>query len=451
MEEKYGMMDLITNYMNQSPIFPTISQPQTQQTHDDYLHYAMVMLGGGGNGEISFGSDHTTVMGMGSTTSGFSGDSGGGGGGLDMEINGGGRWPREETLILLDIRSRLNSKFKEATHKGPLWDEVSRIMSMEHGYKRTGKKCSEKFENLYKYYKKIKEGKAGRQDKKHYRFFRQLDAIYSEKITTTNPNPNPPLVTNNPSLLLDPQSCELSPFIEDIDRVEKANNKRRLGKKKHWKTMITSFIETKMNTLIEKQDAWMQKMMNTIDEKEKERISKEERWRKEEGARLETKKKYLSNERARMESRDSAIMSALQKLTTNESTLKDFESRVYSSDHNQIESGWDENEITQLMKVRSSMETRFEQGGCLEEVLWEEIALTMSCLGYNRNGLIYKAKWDHLNFLLRTKKRKENTTRSCSNLDLDQDNYIFANHQAISERNVALMNDHELMWNCYMR
>jgi len=53
-------------------------------------------------------------------------------------------------------------------------------MSEEHGYQRSGKKCREKFENLYKYYKKTKEGKAGRQDGKHYRFFRQLEALYGD-------------------------------------------------------------------------------------------------------------------------------------------------------------------------------------------------------------------------------------------------------------------------------
>ena len=39
---------------------------------------------------------------------------------------GTGRWPRQETLTLLEIRSRLDTKFKEANQKGPLWDEVSR-------------------------------------------------------------------------------------------------------------------------------------------------------------------------------------------------------------------------------------------------------------------------------------------------------------------------------------
>lgn len=42
------------------------------------------------------------------------------------EGGGNGRWPRQETLTLLEVRSRLDHRFKEANHKGPLWDEVSR-------------------------------------------------------------------------------------------------------------------------------------------------------------------------------------------------------------------------------------------------------------------------------------------------------------------------------------
>ena len=59
-------------------------------------------------------------------------------------------------------------------------------MSEEHGYQRSGKKCREKFENLYKYYKKTKVGKAGRQDGKHYRFFCQLEALYGETSNTNS-------------------------------------------------------------------------------------------------------------------------------------------------------------------------------------------------------------------------------------------------------------------------
>ncbi|XP_023758100.1 trihelix transcription factor PTL [Lactuca sativa] len=474
MDETYGLRDL-SHYMNGTPIFPSISlQPQTQPPRD--LHYAMVMLGGGpGGGGMSFGSDST--MGMGSTASGLSADSGGGGGsgggcggnGLEMEIDGyGGRWTREETLTLLEIRSGLDSMFKEANHKGPVWDEVSRIMSVEHGYRRSGKKCCEKFENLYKYYKKIKGGKAGRQDKKHYRFFSQLEALYGETNASTNQDQDPNLLSvsnnlhlpNNPSVF-DPSSCDfvnhyapLAPFKEESDCVERTDNKKSLGKK-YWKTMITDFIETKTQTLMEKQDAWMEKMMRTIDEKEKERISKEKQWRKENAARLEIEKKLRAKERAWMESRDSALMEALHKLTENKSCTIKSSSPEHSNDQNHNIAGWGENEITHLIQLRTSMETRFEQGGCMEEVLWEEIALSMACLGYNRNALICKTKWDHINFQLRTKKRKENTR--CSNLYSHHNNIIHQVGERSDSQNDpqndggyrALMNDPALIGNYY--
>lgn len=54
------------------------------------------------------------------------------GGGYGNDVVGGSnnnsRWPRQETLTLLEIRSRLDSKFKDSNHKGPLWDQVSRYI-----------------------------------------------------------------------------------------------------------------------------------------------------------------------------------------------------------------------------------------------------------------------------------------------------------------------------------
>lgn len=41
----------------------------------------------------------------------------------------GNRWPRQETLALLKIRSEMDAAFREATFKGPLWEEVSRYDS----------------------------------------------------------------------------------------------------------------------------------------------------------------------------------------------------------------------------------------------------------------------------------------------------------------------------------
>lgn len=58
---------------------------------------------------------------------------GGGGGGSNSGDDergdrsfGGNRWPRQETLALLKIRSDMDVAFRDASVKGPLWDEVSR-------------------------------------------------------------------------------------------------------------------------------------------------------------------------------------------------------------------------------------------------------------------------------------------------------------------------------------
>ncbi|CAN4118106.1 unnamed protein product [Withania somnifera] len=109
---------------------------------------------------------------------------GGGGGGGDVAAggeegernSGGNRWPRQETLSLLKIRSDMNVVFKDSSLKGPLWEDVSRKMA-DLGYYRTAKKCKEKFENVYKYHRRTKEGRASKADGKTYRFFDQLQAL----------------------------------------------------------------------------------------------------------------------------------------------------------------------------------------------------------------------------------------------------------------------------------
>lgn len=41
---------------------------------------------------------------------------------------GGNRWPRQETLALLKIRSDMDAAFRDSSLKGPLWEEVSRYV-----------------------------------------------------------------------------------------------------------------------------------------------------------------------------------------------------------------------------------------------------------------------------------------------------------------------------------
>ncbi|XP_055809593.1 trihelix transcription factor DF1-like [Solanum dulcamara] len=129
--------------------------------------------------------------------SGGSSEGGGGGGyfsigGEEGERNSGGnRWPRQETLALLKIRSEMDVVFKDSSLKGPLWEEVSRKMA-DLGYHRSAKKCKEKFENVYKYHRRTKEGRASKADGKTYRFFDQLQALENNPASHSN-LPPPPL------------------------------------------------------------------------------------------------------------------------------------------------------------------------------------------------------------------------------------------------------------------
>lgn len=112
MEEEYGIADL-RQYINGKPYYTGVSHRGVTSPYP----YDMLM----------FRSDITPTN--------LQGASSNAGGGFHMDFAGGGqidagaaRWPRQETLSLLDIRSRLDSKFKEANQKGPLWDEVSRYI-----------------------------------------------------------------------------------------------------------------------------------------------------------------------------------------------------------------------------------------------------------------------------------------------------------------------------------
>lgn len=493
MDDQYGMADL-RQYMTGRPLFPPPDLLSSHRSLTPAQHYEMVLMGRQVSHDMvpappglhhEFRPDVAATSASLSSAAGFCG--------LEMEASGlgaadggTGRWPRQETLTLLEIRSRLDPKFKEANQKGPLWDEVSRIMSEEHGYQRSGKKCREKFENLYKYYKKTKEGKAGRQDGKHYRFFRQLEALYGGGGETSNiaasvsenhhpvgsgyrytsaannnataaavsnqelfqaPKPSSDsLSLSNSSSDFDSNSSEEdSDLNATVDNHSSERRRRRSSKRegrKTWKAKIRDFIDSQMRKIMEKQEAWLEKMMRAMEQKEQERVLREEEWRKQEADRIDREHKFWANERAWIEARDATLMETLRKLTgkeikpqnnsppwgrknQNDVGGNNINETIMSCSHLKTDS-WSEFETTRLIQLRTSMDPRFQQQlGCPEQVLllWEEIAAKMACLGYQRNALMCKDKWDGISsYLIKcTKKRKENS-RMCSYLTNDSIN-----------------------------
>ncbi|KAI6689533.1 hypothetical protein NL676_026361 [Syzygium grande] len=127
---------------------------------------------------------------------GFAPNSGEEEGGRRRAEGGRNRWPRQETLALLSIRSDMDVAFRDSSAKGPLWEEISRKLS-ELGYHRSAKKCKEKFENVYKYHKRTKDGRTGKHEGKTYRFFDQLEAFESHTLHSPQP-PKPPAPAAQP-------------------------------------------------------------------------------------------------------------------------------------------------------------------------------------------------------------------------------------------------------------
>ncbi|XP_020868151.1 trihelix transcription factor GTL1 isoform X2 [Arabidopsis lyrata subsp. lyrata] len=298
------------------------------------------------------------------------GGGGGGGGGGSASSSSGNRWPREETLALLRIRSDMDSTFRDATLKAPLWEHVSRKL-LELGYKRSSKKCKEKFENVQKYYKRTKETRGGRHDGKAYKFFSQLEALNttppSSSLDVTplsvanpilmptsssspfpvfsQPQPQPqPLQTHNVSFTPTPPPPPLPSMVPtfpgvtfsshssstasgmgsdddddemDVDQANIAGSssrKRKRGNRGGGGKMMKLF-EGLVRQVMQKQAAMQRSFLEALEKREQERLDREEAWKRQEMARLAREHEVMSQERAASASRDAAIISLIQKIT----------------------------------------------------------------------------------------------------------------------------------------
>ncbi|KAI3921901.1 hypothetical protein MKX01_005590 [Papaver californicum] len=277
----------------------------------------------------------------------------------DRNLSGGSRWPRQETMALLKIRSDMDVIFRDSTLKGPLWEEVSRKLA-DLGYHRNAKKCKEKFENVYKYHKRTKDGRSTKQDGKTYRFFDQLEALenqfpssslplFPSDIKTSNQASslpaatlmaptNPIIITNSsqptttttttitstttiPSTLPNISATEFmtststssSTFSlggEDSEDTPTQNKKRKL----------TIFFENLMKEVIQKQEMLQKEFMEAIEKHEHQRMVREEQWKMQELARINREHEILIQERSIAAAKDAAVIAFLQKMSSSSST-----------------------------------------------------------------------------------------------------------------------------------
>lgn len=353
--------------------------------------------------------------------------------GLGEEAEGvtiGSRWPRQETLALLKIRSDMDAAFRDSNLKGPLWEEISRRLA-DMGYHRNAKKCKEKFENVNKYYKRTKDqgGKAGRQDGKSYRFFSQLEALYEKSgegrnISSTNSGllrptsvaPKSPgalteAATNlgrKVSTTLNPESdvssgMKFSSDTSDDDFEDHPDGKKR--KRKSVKKYLVLF-EKLMKKVIDKQEQLQQKFLEAMERRDQDRMIREEAWKRQEMARLNREQDLRAQEHAISASRDAALVAFLQKMMGDQPLQLP---QIASEPHYSASMGvvcedfedpsnrrWPKREVIALITLRIGLEKKFHEPGS-KALLWEQISSAMACQGYNRTPKRCKEKWENMN------------------------------------------------------
>ncbi|KAE8784361.1 trihelix transcription factor GTL1-like [Hordeum vulgare] len=306
-------------------------QHQHQQHQMDEQHGAAVS--GSGSGSVDGGEEGER-------------------GGSSSAAPGGNRWPRQETLALLKIRSEMDAAFREAALKGPLWEEVSRRLA-EMGHTRSAKKCREKFENVDKYYRRTKDGRTGRGDGKTYRFFTELEALHGAHqpppaapvsapaativtysavptapprvLQAAEPSPPPlflthqPVPTESPACLTTTAPVGDASFSdsdgEDTDETADGGKRKRRGGSWGHGGKAMRFFEGLMRQVMERQEAMQSRLLEAIERRDQDRMIREEAWRRQEVARLAREQDALAQERAVAASRDAAVVSFIQRIT----------------------------------------------------------------------------------------------------------------------------------------
>lgn len=350
---------------------------------------------------------------------------------------GGKRWPREETMALLKIRSEMDAAFRDSAVKAPLWDDVSRKLS-EHGYYRSAKKCREKFENVFKYHKRTKECRSYRSNGKTYQFCEQLEALEGHhSLPYVPPSEEKINFDVQPiSVFRDAIQCSIENLASSFDipststTSSSSKESESLQKKKR---KLVDYVDNLMKQVVEKQENFQRQFLEAMEKCEQDRKAREEAWKMEELARIKRERELLVHERSIAEAKDAAVLALLQKfagepgiaeLAENLLPVKKVVERQENSNGADSympigsptigSSRWPKDEIEALIKLRTDLDLQYLDNAPKGPPLWEEISAGMKRLGYERNARRCKEKWENMNKYYkkvkeRNKKRPEDS------------------------------------------
>lgn len=330
----------------------------------------------------------------------------------------------------------------------------------ELGYNRSAKKCKEKFENIYKYHRRTKEGRSSRPNGKTYRFFEQLEALDShsqlspEKVeaslletamvgrrmepTNVIQNAIPHSVIRNPD----------GNFVENYTPTTSSSSKELEGMRKK-KRKLAEYFEGLMKEVMKKQENLQRKFIEALEKCEQDRVAREEAWKMQELDRIKRERELLAQERSIIAAKDAAVLAFLKKFSEQSSSVQLPEEAItfampmekvvdrqengdggnvmgkqdkqnggnvldkqednnggnnlemqenynYGNSNQMSSARWPKDEVDALIELRTKLDFQYQENGP-KSPLWEVISLAMKKLGYDRSAKKCKEKWENIN------------------------------------------------------
>ena len=312
----------------------------------------------------------------------------------------------------------------------------------ELGYNRSAKKCKEKFENIYKYHKRTRDGRSGRPNGKTYRFFEQLEALdhhsfdsslptAGEKGNTSSEETTKITATTSPTnVVINAIPCSIHKPTTDLgdnspsSTSSSSQESEGLGKKKR---KLTEFFERLMKEVSDRQEKLQRKFIETLEKCEQDRIAREEAWKMQELERIKRESDLLVQERSLAAAKDAAVLAFLKKFSEQADPVQfhenpvaateknvDKQEKIHGGNDEQIcvanqekfnnnrnlvqatSSRWPKDEVDALIRLRTNLDTEYQENGP-KGPLWEDISVSMKKLGYNRSAKRCKEKWENIN------------------------------------------------------
>ncbi|KAG6520161.1 hypothetical protein ZIOFF_017198 [Zingiber officinale] len=220
---------------------------------------------------------------------------------------------------------------------------------------------------------------------------------------------------------------------------------RRRRKGRRWQRRLSSmatFFENLVKQLMDHQEGLHRKFLEAMESREQERTSREEAWRKQEAANSCREAAARASERKLASSREAAIITFLENITGESLNLPpkpqfSDENNINNCNDNNLQieayneaafgdqesnkvqfntTRWPKTEVQALIRVRSGLESQFQEPG-LKGPLWEEVSATMATMGYLRSAKRCKEKWENINkYFRKTKesgKKRPQHSKTC--------------------------------------